>query len=130
MPSPIDCTPASRAPRLAASIAPGPAAGDDREAGLAQMARELARLLRTPGGRGGVRAEPKMRHRLADVRERAEAAPQLLGDVADPRLVVEQRQDGRRLRAEDLLVGRRRVLARRLVLRRGDGMLVGHGGEG
>ena len=50
MPRPTLTPPASLAPLLAASIAPGPAAGDHREAGLDQPAAELA-----PPGRSRVR---------------------------------------------------------------------------
>jgi hypothetical protein len=44
------------------------------------------------------------------VRERAEARAQLVADPVDPGRVVEQRDDGRGLGAEQLLVGRVRPL--------------------
>jgi AcrR family transcriptional regulator len=84
---------------------PGPAAGDDREARLAEPARDLARE-RVLGvvGRGPRGAED--RDRLADVRQRREAVPELLGDALEPSLVGEVALDVERLGLEQLLVER------------------------
>ena len=65
---PTDRAPASRAPRLAASIAPGPAAGDDAEARLAERAADLARQL--------VARVVARRARRAEHRDAALDAPQ------------------------------------------------------
>ena len=67
---PIDSAPASRAPRLAASISPGAAAGDDRVAGSPEAGAELARE-RVGGVLGGRARGAEHGHRRPDVRQSA-----------------------------------------------------------
>ena len=82
---PTEKPPPSLAPRFAASITPGPAARDHREAGLAPAAAALAGLLvlgvvgRDPG-----RAEDRHR-RPRDLVDRLEALAELPGDHLDVR---------------------------------------------
>ena len=59
MPSPTEAPPASHAPLLAASIAPGPAAGDDGVARLDQRRADLSADARSRGRPAWTRAEPK-----------------------------------------------------------------------
>ena len=56
--SPIESAPASRAPRLAASMMPGPPPVMTAKPGLADV-RAVSRASSYSGSSGGVRAEPK-----------------------------------------------------------------------
>src|SRR5215210_8073535 len=91
--SPIESAPPSFAPRFAASIAPG----FPRQPGSFPRERVLGVLLwrarRAEDRRGG-----------AHVRERLEAAAQLLLDALEPSLVGERGQHRRLLGGDDLLV--------------------------
>ena len=60
MPSPTDGTPASRAPLVGGLHDPGPAAGDDREALLAEPPGQSRAPARSADPPRGVRAEPKI----------------------------------------------------------------------
>ena len=84
---------------------PRAAAGDDREARLAEHPGGLARalVLGVAGARAGGAED---RDGLADVRERGEPGAQLLVDPPDPVGVVEVGLDVDGLRLEQLLVER------------------------
>ena len=83
MPSPTLTPPASLAPLLAASIAPGPP-----PVITAKPASTSARPSRSPaayaGSSAGVRAEPKTRDRRAELGQRAEALDELGLDAQHP----------------------------------------------
>ena len=100
---PIESARASFAPRLAASIDPGPppviTASPASPASCAVAARQLVLGVVARRAR---RAED--RHRRAHVRQRVEAHAQLLLDPLQPRLVGERGEDRRLLGGEDLLV--------------------------
>ena len=105
MSSPIEGTPASRAPRLAASMIPGPPpvmiAKPASPSSRAARARALVLGMVARRARGA-----EDRDRLADVRERGEPGAQLLVDPLDPRRVVEVGLDVDGLGLEQLLVER------------------------
>ena len=83
---------------------PGAAAGDDREAALADEARGLAGELVLGVVRRRARRAEEADGRGADAGERVEAHPQLVGDPVEPVLVGERRADRRLLGGDDLLV--------------------------
>ena len=106
--SPIESAPASRAPRLAASIAPGPPPVMIAMPALAHQPRGLARELVL----GVVRAAcaPSRRTRRPRPRGASASKPcvELGLDALDPRGVGERGDDRRLLRGDDLLVERDR----------------------
>ncbi len=109
MPSPTENPPASEQPRLAASIAPGPAAGDHREAGLGQR-RAQRPALRVLGvvARGARGAEHGDRAR--QLGEHAEALDELGLDAHHPPRVGVH-PVARAARVEQPLVGGGRLVA-------------------
>src|SRR4051812_40605343 len=80
-----------------------PAAGDDREAGLAEPAADLARQLVVLRARRRAR-RAEHRDAAVDAVQRLEPHLDLRGHPRDALLVGDQAQDGRDLGAEDLLV--------------------------
>ena len=107
MSSPIDGTPASRAPRLPASMIPGPPPVMIEKPARPSAAAVSRAFAYIGSSRGGARGAED-RDGLADVREAVEAGPQLLVDPLHARGVVELGDDRRRVGLEQLLVGRRR----------------------
>ena len=102
--SPTEAAPASRAPRLAASIRPGPPPVITAKP-ASPIARPISRARAYCGSLGGVRAEPKTQTAGPISRERLEALAQLRLDQGEPLLVGPRRRDRRLLGADDLLVG-------------------------
>ena len=110
--SPIDCAPDSLAPRLAASMIPGPP-----PVMIAKPASPSSRAVSRASAYSGWSARrarrAEHRHRGAHVAQRLEARPQLVEHPLDAVLVGELRDDVRLLGGDDLLVEGARVRAAR-----------------